>query len=101
MVAASQSETELAKAFRKPIIRAQSRRHPPDARTLYCRASGRPPPADIDLALDLVFGLLFYRLLMGHARITRGFVDQLLDAVVPARAGAVPRFSDLVLGRAP
>jgi len=42
------------------------------------------PPADIELALDLVFGPLFYRLLMGHAPITRSFVDQLLDAVIPA-----------------
>ena len=43
-------------------------------------------PADLDLALDLIFGPLFYRLLMGHAPITRGFVDQLLQAVIPARA---------------
>ena len=44
-----------------------------------------PGIADIELALDLVFGPLFFRLLMGHAPITRGFVDQLLDAVIPAR----------------
>ena len=44
----------------------------------------RPP--DIALALDLIFGPLFYRLLMGHAPITRGFVEQLIDAVIPARA---------------
>ena len=29
---------------------------------------------------------LFYRLLMGHAPITRGFVDRLLDTVIPASA---------------
>jgi hypothetical protein len=29
---------------------------------------------------------LFYRPLMGHAPITRGFVEQLIDAVIPARA---------------
>ena len=44
------------------------------------------PPPDVDLALDQIFGALFYRLLMGHAPITRGFVDQLLDAVIPERA---------------
>jgi len=43
-------------------------------------------PIDAELALDLIFGPLFYRLLMGHAPITRGFVDQLLDAVIPAPA---------------
>ncbi len=50
------------------------------------------PASDIEyregneLALDLVFGPLFYRLLMGHAPITRGFVDRLLDTVIPASA---------------
>ena len=43
------------------------------------------PPEDMELSLDLIFGPLFYRLLMGHAPITRGFVDQLLAAVIPAR----------------
>lgn len=85
MVAAAQSETELAKAFRNEFIA----RNRDAARLLLDRCvSDRlvAPPDDIDLALDLIFGPLFYRLLMGHAPITRGFVDQLLDAVIPARA---------------
>ena len=85
MVAAAQSETELAKAFRNEFIA----RNRDAARVMLERCVAEQlvvPPADIDLALDLVFGPLFYRLLMGHAPITRGFVDQLLDAVVPARA---------------
>src|ERR671912_48112 len=85
MVAAAQSETELAKAFRNEFI-ARNRDRP---RLMLERCIAERlvvPPADIDLALDLVFGPLFYRLLMGHAPITRGFVDQLLDAVIPARA---------------
>lgn len=83
MVAAAQSETELAKAFRNEFIA----RNRDAARELLERCIAErlvAPPADIDLALDLVFGPLFYRLLMGHAPITRGFVDQLLDAVIPA-----------------
>ena len=83
MVAAAQSETELAKAFRNEFI-ARNR----DATRLLlerCIEDGLiAPPADMELALDLVFGPLFYRLLMGHAPITRGFVDQLLDTVIPA-----------------
>ena len=84
MVAAAQSETELAKAFRNEFIA----RNRDAARLMLERCIAERlvvPPADIDLALDLVFGPLFYRLLMGHAPITRGFVDQLLDAVIPAR----------------
>ncbi|MPZ30553.1 MAG: TetR family transcriptional regulator [Rhodospirillales bacterium] len=85
MVAAAQSETELAKAFRNEFIA----RNRDAARQLLERCIAErlvAPLADVDLALDLVFGPLFYRLLMGHAPITRGFVDQLLDAVIPARA---------------
>ena len=83
MVAAAQSETELAKAFRNEFIA----RNRDAARLMLERCIAERlvvPPADIELALDLVFGPLFYRLLMGHAPITRGFVDQLLDAVIPA-----------------
>ncbi|MBI3197717.1 MAG: TetR/AcrR family transcriptional regulator [Rhodospirillales bacterium] len=83
MVAAAQSETELAKAFRNEFI-ARNR----DATRLLlerCIEDGLVvPPADLELALDLIFGPLFYRLLMGHAPITRAFVDRLLDAVIPA-----------------
>jgi AcrR family transcriptional regulator len=85
MVAAAQSETELAKAFRHEFI-ARNR----DATRLLlerCIEDGLVvPPADVELALDLIFGPLFYRLLMGHAPITRAFVDRLLDAVIPASA---------------
>ena len=85
MVAAAQSETELAKAFRNEFI-ARNR----DAARLLLERCIEDKlverPTDIDLALDLIFGPLFYRLLMGHAPITRGFVDQLIEAVIPARA---------------
>ena len=81
MVAAAQSETELAKAFRYEFI-ARNR----DAtRALLERCiadKAIQAPDDIEVTLDLVFGPLFYRLLMGHAPITHGFVDQLLDAVI-------------------
>jgi AcrR family transcriptional regulator len=85
MVAAAQSETELAKAFRSEFIA----RNRDTARLLLERCVADrlvTGPGDLDLALDLIFGPLFYRLLMGHAPITRGFVDQLLEAVIPARA---------------
>lgn len=84
MVAAAQSETELAKAFRHEFI-ARNR----DAARLLlerCIAENAiAPPRDMEVALDLVFGPLFYRLLMGHAPITPAFVDQLLDVIVPSR----------------
>lgn len=84
MVAAAQSETELAKAFRNEFI-ARNR----DAtRALLDRCIAEEAievPEDMELTLDLVFGPLFYRLLMGHAPITRDFVDRLLDTVIRPR----------------
>jgi AcrR family transcriptional regulator len=85
MVAAAQSETELAKAFRNEFIAGNR----DAARLLLERCIDERlivPPADLDLTLDLIFGALFYRLLMGHAPITRAFVDQLIDTVIPSRA---------------
>jgi AcrR family transcriptional regulator len=85
MVAAAQSETELAKAFRNEFIA----RNRDAARLLLERCVVEKlveKPADTELVLDLIFGALFYRLLMGHALITRAFVDQLLDTVIPQRA---------------
>jgi AcrR family transcriptional regulator len=85
MVAAAQSETELAKSFRNDFI-ARNR----DAtRMLLERCVAEKlvaRPMDVELTLDLIFGPLFYRLLMGHAPITRGFVDQLIDTVIPGHA---------------
>jgi AcrR family transcriptional regulator len=81
MVAASQSETELAKAFRIEFI-ARNRDATRELLDRCVKDRLIDPPADMELALDLIFGPLFFRLLMGHAPITRGFVDQLLDTVV-------------------
>ncbi|MDO8974714.1 TetR/AcrR family transcriptional regulator [Reyranella sp.] len=84
MVAAAQSETELAKAFRNEFIARN--RDATLALLARCIADKAiEAPDDMELTLDLVFGPLFYRLLMGHAPITRDFVDQLLDMVIHPR----------------
>lgn len=84
MVAAAQSETELAKAFRNEFI---ARNRDATHKLLeQCISEGAIEPlADVELGLDLLFGPLFYRLLMGHAPITRRFVDQLLASVIRER----------------
>ncbi len=85
MVAAAQSETELAKAFRHEFIT----RNRDATRLLLERCIEDKlvaPPADMELALDLIFGPLFYRLLMGHAPVTRALVDRLIDTVIPPSA---------------
>lgn len=84
MVAAAQSETELAKAFRNEFIARN--RDATRALLERCVADNAiTQPEDMEVTLDLVFGPLFYRLLMGHAPITRDFVDRLLDTVIRPR----------------
>ncbi|HYC64426.1 MAG TPA: TetR/AcrR family transcriptional regulator [Reyranellaceae bacterium] len=86
MVAASVSETELSKAFQVEFI-ARNRDATRELLERCVKEKLVPAPRDMELALDLVFGPLFFRLLMGHAPITRGFVDQLLEVIVrPAPA---------------
>ena len=52
---------------------------------------------DLELALDLIYGPIFYRLTMAHASIDAGFVEALLREVLagiavhrPGRAGFLP-----------
>jgi AcrR family transcriptional regulator len=90
MVAAAQSETELAKAFRNEFIARN--RDATRALLERCIADRSiAEPDDMEVTLDLIFGPLFYRLLMGHAPITRDFIDRLLDTVIRARRRAPPQ----------
>jgi len=80
MVAAAQSETELAKAFRNHFI-ARNRDAAREILARAVREGALGGEGDPELLLDLLFGPLFYRLLMGHAPIDRGFVDRLIAAL--------------------
>ena len=78
MVAASESETELAKAFRSHFIAVNRQ----TGRILLERAvtAGELCAGlDLEVTLDLIYGPLYYRLLVGHAPLDRRFTDSLLD----------------------
>lgn len=78
MLAAADAESELAKAFRGHFV-------------LERRAEGRVileqgiergelrKDLDVEVALDGLYGAVFFRLLMGHARLDPGFVEALLE----------------------
>jgi len=78
MIAAAQSETELAKVFRNRFMLASREQ---GRRFLARAASTGEVRADIDMetALDLIYAPLFFRLLVGHAPLDRKFVDAILD----------------------
>src|SRR3954447_767931 len=85
MIAASQGETELAKAFRNHFIAASHRA----GRALLERAMTAGElrsNLDLEVTLDLIYGPLFYRLLVGHAPLDPGFTDTLLDQALQGLA---------------
>ena len=52
------------------------------ARTAFTRAVDRgeiAPDAPVDVALDLLYGPLYHRLLHGHAPVDHAFVDDVVD----------------------
>ncbi len=70
-------------------------------RAIFRRAIERgeiPADVKIEVALDLLYGPLYHRLLHGHAplndRFVRDVVDTALDGVAPAQAGAAGRRRD-------
>lgn len=78
LVASSDADSELAKAFRNQVMLASRE----EGRTLLLRAveeGGVRPAADMDVVLDMIYGPVFYRLLIGHAPIDREFTSALLD----------------------
>lgn len=79
MVAAADSSSELTKSFRNQVI-GQSRE---TARALLARAveTGRlRADFDMEVALDLLHGPIFYRLLVGHLPLDEGFCRKLISA---------------------
>ena len=78
MLAAADQETELSKAFRNHFI--QARRTEGKALLAAAVADGTlRSDFDVEVALDMIYGPLFYRLLAGHARLDAAFTDALLD----------------------
>jgi AcrR family transcriptional regulator len=81
LVAEAQTDPEFASIYHARFV--APRREP--ARALLERAIDRgelPPEIDIELALDLVYGPLYHRLLHGHAPLNDRFLRDLVDTVI-------------------
>jgi AcrR family transcriptional regulator len=81
MIAAAQNDSELAKVFRNRFI-MRSRE---TGRALLQRAVAEGTvrsDADLEVALDLIYAPLYFRLLIGHGALDRAFTDALLDLVL-------------------
>jgi AcrR family transcriptional regulator len=81
MLASGYGETEISKAFRSHFV--QARRE--EGRVLLKRAieAGQiRSRISVELVLDLIYGPIFYRLMLGHAAIDADFVSRLLDQLL-------------------
>jgi AcrR family transcriptional regulator len=78
LLAKAQADPEFAAEYRRHVI--QPRRD--QARQILTRAIERkeiPADTDTEVALDLIYGPLYHRLLHGHAPLTDKFVEQAVD----------------------
>ncbi|KQS91223.1 MULTISPECIES: TetR-like C-terminal domain-containing protein [unclassified Rhizobium] len=84
-LAAADPESEFTKAFRNQVI-------------LSSRAAGRDileqaaargeiaPPPDLEALLDMIYGPVFFRLLVGHQRVSPEFGDTIVNIALRAVA---------------
>ena len=78
MIAATSADSELSKVFRNHFILARRE----EGRALVARAIEAREirrTIDVDIALDMIYGPIFYRLLMGHAPLDARFTDAIVD----------------------
>jgi AcrR family transcriptional regulator len=81
-LASADPESEFTKAFRNKVI-------------LVSRETGRaileaaiaegelPSPPDLETLLDMIYGPIFYRLLVGHRPLAAQFADAIVETVFP------------------
>jgi AcrR family transcriptional regulator len=89
LIAAAQSETELAKTFRNRFLMA-SREQGRGIIERGIAAGVFRDTLEIETALDLVYAPLYFRLLTGYGQIDMAFVDRLIDGAMHGLAAAKP-----------
>lgn len=90
MIAAAQNDSELAKVFRNRFI-LESRRRGRELLERAVAAGQITAPADVEVALDLIYAPLYFRLLIGHGRLDSAFTDALLQMALQGLKGPRPR----------
>jgi AcrR family transcriptional regulator len=87
LVSSAQADPEFAREYRTHFV-GPRREH---GRTAFGRAIERgeiPGDTDVEVALDLLYGPFYHRLLHGHATVTDRFSNTILDYVVAALTAA-------------
>src|SRR5688500_2318470 len=81
LIAAAQNDSELAKVFRNRfIMKSRATGH---ALLLQAVEQGAVrTDLDVEVALDLIYAPLYFRLLIGHGPLDAAFTDALLDTAL-------------------
>ncbi len=86
LVAAAQEDPDLAMAWRAQVVEPLRAQH----RIMLRRAIERgeiPADTDLDVALDLMYGAAYHRLLQGHQPLTDGFIQRVVQVIVAGLGG--------------
>lgn len=81
MLAAAEQDSEIAKGFRNQVI-LKSRVEGHDLLTRAIAAGDVRADVNIEIALDMIYGPLFYRVLIGHLPLDEAFAKGLLSEVL-------------------
>ena len=81
-IAAAQSDTEVAEAF--DVVWRKPRRATAKAILEHYRGRSLRENTDLELVMDVLYGPLYYRLLIAHLPISEKYADALADFVVAA-----------------
>jgi AcrR family transcriptional regulator len=91
MIAAAQNDSELSKVFRSHFI-LKSREEGRAMLSLAIANKELRKDIDLDVALDLLYAPLYFRLLIGHGTLDAAFTDAVLDTVRDGlKTPALPR----------
>jgi AcrR family transcriptional regulator len=83
------TDPDLARAFRERVVA----RRLAEVQRVFERGIERGdlrPDADCELAHELLFGSVYYRLLLSGAPLDEGLAERVVDAVLPAFAAEAP-----------
>jgi AcrR family transcriptional regulator len=81
LITRAQDDPEFAEQYHARFV--EPRRD--QARAIFARAIDReeiPGDADVEIALDLMYGAVYHRILHGHAKLTDAFTRTVVDYVV-------------------
>ncbi len=90
MMAASEADSEVSKAFRNQVIMGSREQ----GRAILERAQALGlvrTDLDMDVALDLIYGPIFYRLLAGHAAVDAAFATDIVRTALKGLGTIVDR----------